>query len=286
MNIILIPCANRPEFLYYCVEKLKKCEEAKEMLTLFHVDFKHDKYIHNIVNRYPYNKEVIINERHGWNKLPVNILRGYKKAVERTDEYVFMIEEDVMVGTDFFNWHIKIHEKEKNIFCSIASRNNNLDRDLQLDHSFAKYYLSHNTYQSLGVCFKKGVLNDFVLPHANKEYFINNEQYCLSHFPDSQFKRQWTEQAGLIRRIQEKNRMPIAYPFIPRAFHAGFYGKNRTGQIKGNILKKINQLGQIIFDNGAMKANSMHERYYDDSKPIELNQPIVDKVVLDNIKKL
>jgi hypothetical protein len=259
------------------------CTEAKNMLTLFHVDFKKDRDIMRVIDAYPLKKEVILNERHSWNRLPVNILRGYKEAVKRSGKYVFMIEEDVMVGTDFFNWHYKV--QSDNIFCSIASRNNNLDRNLELDKDPQKYYLSHLTYQSLGVCFNKKILEKYVFPHAVKDYFISNRIYCIQHF-NSFLKDKWCEQAGLIRRIQERYKLPIAYPFVPRCYHAGFYGKNRKGNVAGSLKNKIDKLGRIIFSQEDMKKAALHQNYYDDSKPVELNQQKVDKIVLDNIKKL
>ncbi len=284
MDIALIPCATRPEMLHHCLERIKLCKDRPKVL--FHVDFKHDKDIFTVIESYPFEKEVIVNSRHAWNKLPVNILRGYREAVNRTDDLVYMIEDDVMISTDFFNWHKKVHEVEKEIFCSIGSRNNNHDRSLDLEQDPSKYYKSHLTYQSLGVCFQKEILIDYVLPHANDSYYSNNQKYCPENYPASQLGNQWCEQAGLIRRIQEYNRFPIVYPFLPRAYHAGFYGKNRRGRITGHIRKKIVKVGNIIFSKEAMQANSMNGGYYDDSMPIELNQQLVENIVLDNIKKL
>lgn len=285
MNIVLIPCATRPEMLHHCLERIKQCKEAPNFTVLFHVDFKYNKDIFQVIKAYPHPKETVVGIRHVYNKLPVNILRGYHQAVARTDDLVFMIEDDVMVSTDFFNWHIKVHEKEKDIFCSIASRNNNLDRKLDLEPDASKYYKSHLTYQSLGVCFKKNILKEFVLPHAGLSYYSNNRQYCVDTF-QSELGQNWCEQAGLIRRIQESLKIPIAYPFLPRAYHAGFYGKNRRGRMTGSLEKKIVQVGNIIFSNQAMEEHSMHGSYYDDSRPIDLNQPEIENIVLDNIKKL
>ncbi len=283
-NIALISCATRPEMLHHCLKRIKLCKDRPKIL--FHVDFKHDKDIFTVIASYPHEKEVVVNIRHPYNKLPVNILRGYSIACDKTDDLVFMIEDDVMISTDFFNWHTKVHEKEPDIFCSIASRNNNHDRALELEPDTNKYYKSHLTYQSLGVCFKKDILTELVLPHANDSYYSNNQGYCISNF-QSDLGESWCEQAGLIRRIQERNgKHPIVYPFLPRAYHAGFYGKNRRGKITGLLPKKIVKVGNIIFSKEAMQANANLGSYYDDSIPIDLNQQIVESIVLDNIKKL
>ena len=88
----------------------------------------------------------------------MNILRGYGEAVKRAKRYIFMIEEDMLIANDFFKWHYEVQEAQ-DLFCSIASKNNNLNQNLILSPELNRYYTSHITYQSLGVCFKKEVVD-------------------------------------------------------------------------------------------------------------------------------
>lgn len=273
-DIIFVPCCKRPEFLRLCIDQIMKTEEAKNMTVLFHVDFHYTAGIMNVIKSYPYPKETIINKRHAFrNKLPVNILEGYRKACEMSSEYVFMIEEDVLISNDFFKWHYRIHEDEGGLFCSIASKNNNLNKRLKIKDNLNNYYTSHATYQSLGVCFKKNVIIEHILPHAHKHYYGDNRGYCFKHFPKSRLGKNWCEQAGLIRRIQETKSMAIAYPFTPRSYHAGFYGKNRKGRSF-----TAQKLKLICFDAKLMKQHAIKENYYTDSIPVNLTNGSWDGV--------
>lgn len=272
MDVVLIPCFSRPEFLEICLEQIAK-NDCDDLLFLFHIDFDYNPLMLGVINKFPYNKMSIYNPRHGYKrKLPVNILEGYRKAFDLSDNLVFMIEEDMIISDDFFKWHREIH-KDGDFFCSIASKNNNLNRDLVFDTDLNKYYTSHFTYQSLGVCFNKDVLEKYVFPHSYKRYYRNNEKYCLEAFPQSKLGMKWCEQAGLIRRIQEKISMPIAYPHTPRAYHAGFYGKNRNGRSFS-----VQKLREICFDHTLMKQYALNENYYIDSMPINLKNDSWDGV--------
>lgn len=281
-DIIFIPCFNRPEFLKLCIEQIAKTEEAKNMKALFHIDFNYDRGILKAIESYPHDKLTIINESHRVrSKLPINILRGYKKAYMMAKEFVFMIEEDVIVGNDFFNWHYLV-QKDQNLFCSIASRNNNINRNLELPNDREKYYTSHITYQSLGVCFRKEIIENLIIPHANMNYFKNLTGYCTANFPKSMLGNKWCEQAGLIRRIQESQDLKIAYPYVSRAYHAGFYGKNRQRGLNGTYMTKVEKLRNIIFNKKQMERHAQHHLYYKDSEPIPLNLEKITKVEFCN----
>lgn len=276
--ICLIPCYNRPEFLKLCLEQIQT-NDCKGIKFLFHVDFGYSRDIIKVIKDFRLDKEIVFNQRHRFNKLPVNILEGYRQAAKRAKKYVFMIEEDIMVSNDFFNWHRKI-QQDGNWFCSIATKNNNLLKNHYFEPVINNYYTSHVTYQSLGVCFKKEVLTKIVLPYAKEDYYRYNTDYCIKTFPKSILRRNWCEQAGLIRRIQEVSGLRIAYPYVPRAYHAGFYGKNRMGIIGGTLTNKVRMIRSIIFDHSMMRKHSNQKEYYEDSKPIELKLPKYNKIVL------
>jgi hypothetical protein len=81
----------------------------------------------------------------------------------------------------------------------------------------------------------------------------------------------YVEQASLLRRIQEVCDQPIAYPATPRAFHAGFYGRNRPGGIAGALKERVRRLDTMIYDSSAMRGAALSERYAADSEPVPLD---------------
>jgi hypothetical protein len=217
-------------------------------------------------------------ERTGYGraKQSYNLLTGYQRAVETARDKVFMIEEDIMIATDFFTWHYKVHEAENNnLFCSIATANNN--RDVPVTDRMDSYYLTHGDYQSLGVCFNKKVLIEEVLPLAVAAYYTNSQVFCQKEFPNSKIGRAYTEQDGLIRRVQEHQDKLIAFPHVARAYHSGFIGYNRQKNFNMELVQKIEYIRSIIFSDQRMReVNFKNPDFYKDSKPINLDNPNLD----------
>ncbi|MGH8230653.1 MAG: hypothetical protein ACRESY_02400, partial [Steroidobacteraceae bacterium] len=79
----------------------------------------------------------------------------------------------------------------------------------------------------------------------------------------------------LIRRIQEEQgaRRPIAYPYRPRAFHAGMFDDGRRGALKGGLPHRIREVGAVIYSvqNGFEVESG--PQFAPDSVPIALDTP-------------
>lgn len=127
-----------------------------------------------------------------------------------------------MVARDYFRWHRAVHAAAAPLFCSIPVKNPN--RALSLPDDPAAYYLSSGDSCSNGMCFDKQVLQSLVAPHVNMAYLRAPKKYIRRNFPGSTIGLGYVEQDGLIRRIQERSPLPIAWPCVPRAFHSGFFG--------------------------------------------------------------
>lgn len=281
-DICVCPLWRRPEFLQMWIDQVKKANGAEKIYYLFCLDTGFDKKNLEVLKSFPFEYGTIQMPDKGYKlgKQSFNVLNGYMFAAMNTKEFVFMIEEDVFIGTDFFDVHYKMHEKE-NLFCSIGTKNNNTNWKTIEDKN--AYYLTNKIdYQSLGVCFRKKILLDYIRPHFVESYFSDVNKYCTKMFPDSFLQGKWTEQDGLIRRILEKVKLPIAFPHVPRAYHAGFYGYNRTNKYEAlSFDEKLKLLKEVCFDVDRMKRESL----YDDSTPVNLNTDSGEMYKLDTYEK-
>lgn len=272
MNTVLIPCWRRPEMLWHCLENIKRAHGADAYHYIFRMDKGYDPALHEVIKDFPYSHQVSeagpIKYRE-ISKQSHNLLQGYALAAQQTDALVIMIEEDIMVATDFFGYHEAIHEAEPDLFCSIAVANPN--RRMNDTGPRDAYYLGDGDYCSLGVAFKKDVLQSLIAPHATADYFTNPEAYCRRHFPASPIGHAFVEQDGLIRRIQMKQSRQIAYPWQAKAYHAGLYGKNRGGGPTGTWRQRLQYVTDVIYSDEAMRTFAKHPEWYEDSKPINLN---------------
>jgi hypothetical protein len=273
-DIVLVPCWRRPEMLWHCIDNICKAEGIEAMHVVFRPDSGFDPdnlaVIREHAKRLP-SHEVQPAPRCPYRrtKLSANILLGYLNAAARAARYVYMVEEDIMVGRDFFRWHAAVHAQRANLFCSIAVRNHN--RNVRTPDDPDAYYLTSGDYCSWGVCFDAAVIRECVVPHVNLAYLSRPKRYLRDHFADSRVSLGFVEQASLLRRIQEVGSLPIAYPATPRAFHAGFYGRNRPGKIQGALHDRVRRLDGMIYDCTAMRSAALSDRYADDSEPVPLD---------------
>lgn len=273
MDRLLIPCFNRPEFLWHCLDNLTRAHGIDMVHVIFSPDFGYSRDIPTVIQEFApklksYEVRRVPSIHHRGSKQSHNVLSGYMYAATKSSGLVFMVEEDVMVSRDFFDFHRAVHQAEPNLFCSLSTVNHNR-KVTTTDHP-EDYYLTTDDYCSLGVCFDSRTILDHIAPHIGRPYYSNSGNYCLRTFPNSSIGRGYTEQDGLIRRIQESfgSLMPIAYPHVPRAFHSGFYGYNRAAVPSGKLEWKRDRIGATIYD---IQAMSLASHGFNDSEPVNLD---------------
>ena len=273
-DVVLVPCWRRPEMLWHCLDNLARADGVDQMHVVFRPDHGYDPDTIAVIRSFSdrlrsYEITPAVACPYRRTRLSSNILVGYLYAASIARSHVYMVEEDIMVGRDFFHWHQDVQSQRSNLFCSIAVRNHN--RDVALPDDPDGYYLSSGDYCSWGVCFHRRVITNLIAPHLNIPYLSHPKRYLRRQFANSQVGLGYVEQAGLIRRIQEFSGRKIAYPTAPRAFHGGFYGRNRAGGVEGALTERVDQLAQVIYNPIAMRQAALTEQYADDSEPVPLD---------------
>jgi hypothetical protein len=282
-DVLLIPCWRRPEFLWHCLDNLSRAEGVRELHLLFRADTGYDRALRSVIEEFSshfasYQIDEPVACPYRRTKQSANVLGGYLLAAALTRRYVFMVEEDVIVAHDFLRWHYAVQALEPRLFCSIGTRNTNREVPESADPQI--YYLTAGDYCSLGVCFESSVITQLLAPHVTRSYFADPGAYCAAHFPGSRVGPAYVEQDGLIRRIQEREgeAHPIAYPYRPRAYHAGYVGYHRRGSLNGTLRERIRLVGDVIYDVDAMRTAAGDPSFVRDSIPVPLNTPPWDSV--------
>jgi hypothetical protein len=270
-SVVVIPFYRRPEFLHWCCERIKKAVGADKYLYLFCGDWGYDKQNIPIIDSFPFQKEIILRPNHKpeITKQSRNVLEGLKYAATISDSLIYLIEDDVMISTDYFAWHESVQNKEL-LFCSIASKN--VNRTISKgSNQLGDYYLSTGDYCGIGTAFNAAVFNQLVVPHITEAYYNNCMSYVQNKFPNSSIGSQFAEQDGLIRRIQEASGLPTCFPFVPRSYHAGFYGKGRLQRTYiADLSRRIEFVGEVIHSKENMAKFALNEYFYYDSEPVNL----------------
>jgi len=277
MNVCVIPAFNRPEYLFVTINLLINCKGAKDIFYVFALDVGYSKKCEELIHKHMegFEYKILYNNgyKYGASKQSFNLLESYRYACEIADKYVFLVEDDIFCGYTFFDTLIKIHEKEPDLFCAIGSKLHNYDyisKDKKQTGNKTTYQTSKDSvYQSWGVCFRKEVLQKYVLPHANPQFYSNPSKYCMLHFPNHFLKGSFTEQDGLIRRCCDTSPLRIGYPDYPRCYHAGIWSYHRIGEKTFNwtYTRKVQFILDTCFDAQKMaKYNEYNDVFVADLK--------------------
>lgn len=276
MTTILLPYFDRPEMLWHCLSNIDKAEKPGPFTLLMKPDWgmspKNQREHHAVISQFIRLNPIIIGPRRHYfkeiTKQSANVLNGLFLACQdlAPDDVIHLIEDDVMVGPDHFTWSAERHAHHGG-FCVTTSHNCN---GPNLGTKPDGYYSCQGQYRGIGTSFRAGVLRKYLFPHITPDYYSNPKHYIQTTFTPDPFNGAWCEQDGLIRRIQMRSCMPIAYATTPKSFHAGWYGKNRRAKMKpiGNLTQRIDYVGKVIYDPDEMRRHCQNEMYYQDSIPI------------------
>lgn len=256
-DIVVVPCWRRPEFLRICIERIEAAlkEASIDYLICFSVDQdRYDPLILSVIRALIPDAILWSHQRPlGYSGGSYNILTGLQSArhLSRSTgaERIHVIEDDVFVSRDYFAWHEAVHNQYRPVVAS-ACRNDNAKTEQDLIPNGAFDVYSHLSYQSLGVSMTPLAI-DLIDPYLVESYFRNPIDFCRANFPFSDIPPGHAEQAGLIRRILcEENNISTMFPGKPRAYHAGFFGKNRSGSIPlaGGFEQRYHQLRNMSQD--------------------------------------
>jgi hypothetical protein len=263
-DIVLVPTYFRPEYLSLCLEHLSKATgiEGKEIWVC--QDFReNDEYRHMlemqwtaaVIDQWKEKLPIrfIRRGKHSFSGNSCNVLNSYKEAFNTDARFVYLVEDDVLVMPDFFQWHEAV-QADGDYWCSIAyrcSRNSEARKDVTDPNA---YFTTCRDYASIGVCWKREHLGPIVA-HAKEEYFAAMESYMTTVFKGNRFAGDFAEQDGLIMRVMWNQRATTAWPFIPRCFHMGWYGYHRPNGFRpnGHLDQKISALRGLISDPARLK---------------------------------
>ena len=228
MDIVIVTTYNRPEYLRVCLEYLEKAEgiESKEIWICIDRGRVLYREICEVLCDFPKLRiRTFVRDAHTYHGNTYNTMEAYKEAYASNANFVYLVEDDVLVRPDFFKWHEAVQSRS-DFFCSIAYRcirNGEARTDINDETA---YFTSRRDYASIGVCWRRERLAP-VVEHARDEYYKDLSGYLAQHFPNNRFQDCFTEQDGLIMRILGVQHGNICWPYNPRAFHIGFNGYNR-----------------------------------------------------------
>jgi hypothetical protein len=240
-EIVVMPTCKRPEFLALALEKLSAAPEehpsdlnvhiyADTSADIASVEFVRDRYFPE-ATVYQWSKHTEAPSG-TW-----NILRSIEAGFLHGADRVYLVEEDVMVRPNFFQWHRSIHDASAHDGTVLATCGR---VEKRLERFFGEQYTNP------GACLTRKLF-EHLAPHINDDYFTRPAEYVVENFEP------WIGMSilddGLIRRVIKKagGRSLTATEGV--AVHQGFFYYNRLDRYMNHeptIWGKIARLREII----------------------------------------
>jgi len=246
-----MPVCHRPEMLALTLQKLRSSNRPDNLdVRIFADDLANLESVKYVRDLYYPDAFIFQTEPHTiapsgcW-----NILNSIKKGYETGADLIFMLEEDVLVQENFFQWHLQQHTSDEYLAsCGRKDRHH--------------YPLYGPLYTNPGSCLSRRLVEQ-IIPHICDGYFLGLREYL-----DEKLPPRWDEQSslddGLIRRVIRKMGGKCVYPETPVCAHQGFrfYGKLDLYQNREiGIENRIRRLQEII------KTIRPGDRYATDFEP-------------------
>jgi hypothetical protein len=247
-SIVVMPTYERPEMLALSLERLSQVRECPPIHI--YVDRRVDKSIFQFVrDTYSPAAELHFTEdRPECTSGTWNILHAIQEGYNLGANFIFLVEEDVMVYPQWHFHHLaKLWTGEYKASCG---------RRLP---AFNKKY--GDIYTNPGSCLSRELV-EAIVPHINENYFRNTGGYIRETFKREPLNSSLDD--GLVRVVMADKGWRCAYPAAPLCAHQGFefYNNidiymNNEGTIQNRIAKLRTMLAKI----------SPKDRYAPDFEP-------------------
>ena len=276
-ELVIVTAWKRPDFLSAALQRLLVADDGRQRYWVcFDRGFSRecvpvaDEFTKRLGGR-----AQIRRRSHRYRGNSFNVMMSYREAVAVAPDLVHLVEDDVFVGADYFEFHRRAHQLVPDAFSVSACRNQQFPPEVNPpDEEDAVY--THVSYQSIGVSFQLEPLSK-VVEHARHGYFARQVAYCRRTWPDSAINPDNAEQDGVIHRMIEASGRPTVYAFSPRAYHAGFVGYHRKGSLP---LGTIEQRAARLLQMTTAELNAAAHTYPDHvAVDLDADRKPVDRVV-------
>jgi hypothetical protein len=276
-DVVVIPTFDRPEFLWTCLENIwNNVRGIIGKYILISEDVHADK-----PKDFTTQMEMLATIREWQNKFAdlfhyratpphttygnsYNVLSALQQAANISDGgKIYLIEDDVLVTPDFFEWNDLVFETWPATRLACAGRlNRSLNFHINGPHAIDESIKDpsacrsvRGSYISWATCFGREMRNMFQLS-----------------FDYSKF-RPGFEQDIMLQQYINVKAMSSTWPYVPRAYHMGWWSYHRNGgfPLTGNLEERVTTLQKIVSD--PEKLRTMVGPQEMDAFPKKMHEP-------------
>jgi hypothetical protein len=275
-ELVIVTAWKRPDFLSAALQRLLVADDGRQRYRIC-LDRGFSREVGTVAEQFARQlgaRALIRRRSHRYRGNSYNVLMSYREAVAAAPDLIHLVEDDVFVSADYFEFHRRAHQLLPDAFAVSSCRNQQFPPEMNPPDEEDTVY-AHVSYQSLGVSFRVEPLAK-VVRHAQHGYFAGPVAYCRRHWPNSAINPNHAEQDGLIHRMIEASGRPTVYPFSPRAYHAGFVGYHRKGAL---LAGTVAQRAATLLRMTTAELNAAAHSYPDHvAVDLDANRKPVDRV--------
>lgn len=251
-DVVLVPCYERPEYTRVCLEYLSRARGIEDKdIWLFLDNHKGDDF-EKIFDGQQSNFDLanfgscqLPHDTYGNSK---NIIDGLKAAYESGAERIFLVEDDIMVAPDIFEWHEAILEgADPFVSCASALNKsahfqiNGPDKMDELIKDPNAYKLVRGPYSSHAAAFTRSKLRLFIAAD------LKDIEWCSGR-----------EQDIWMQHVMKLLYGYSVWPYVPRAFNVGMtsYHINTGMKFNGTLEEKCETLRKAIVNPEKLRSMS------------------------------
>lgn len=262
-DVVIVPCNERPEYTRLCLEYLSKARGVQDKNVWLsqdnHCDPMHAEQLMEMFpvadfgyKTFPFFQHHIMASHQSYGN-SANLITSLTRAYNEEGERIFLVEDDIMVSPDFFEWHERmLSEVHPFVSCASALNKsahfqiNGPDRMDEWINDPAAYKQVIGPYSSHAVAFQRFAVGDLL------KYINKRAPAWMPGFEQDLMTQAYLKASG--------NRS--VWPYVPRAYNIGMrsYHINTAMPIFGTLEQKVAALRTIIKDPAKLREMSCNNQ--------------------------
>lgn len=270
MDFVIVPVWRRAGFAAACLQGLRDAM-LPDTRVLVSVDFDFCDDVLDVVKVFedslPGQVAVAVRDV-DYPTGSYNVLTAMKEALEHvsSNDLVHVLEEDVLVGRGYFGYHQSAHRLVPNAYSVSACENIFLPDDAQAPDKPHAVYLS-GAFQVWGSSYRPHRVES-ILKRLKPNYFPEMQAAMVAEFGEANTLRTGPLYDGVMANDMAATGAPGVFPFVPRAYHAGFEGVSYGNKaLPGTTAEQAHQILRMSGDELKALCTLPGARF----RPIDLN---------------
>lgn len=232
MDLVVVALWRRAGFAEACLFRLAKAmDKAVQVRICLDFGFSDDvhKAAESFAKKFPDQTEIFTRDE-DYPTGSFNVLTGMAEAlhVSQPDDLIHVLEEDILIGTDFFDFHRRAHKLVPDAYGVSGCTNSFLTRETNPKPVQDAVYHS-GAFQVWGSSYRPDRVRQ-ILSRLQTDYFANMHEACVREFGEASALRTGPLYDGVMAMNLAESGKAMVFPYAARGYHAGFEGLSFKGQ--------------------------------------------------------